>query len=312
MEYKIVRNKFWNGQDKSEEKGSNEVIQYSFDNRGFRHAILRAFNDLTQRTMERNDSENPVPRKDLCDYVCDEDNYKDGKKSFLTLLKEYFSLEQNTDNSEIYNDFNEWHKLACESIKSCLDHYYKEDSVSYGKEQKIVNMTLKGIYCLEGSEEHVNKFSNCHMTLDSFTLEWFYRCCNNEKYKHDDFAKEIGRKNLPVWSNIEKDTIELVDENTKKKDKFHVWGYYDIQEKIASLVKSIELEKDFSVTPFEAEFFIWPQMQMTIAAEAIYSNLLDNSDERNLKEFKAKALSEKYKLLKDLFNKNDFEDPNFI
>lgn len=305
MEYEIVRKKFWDGIDKDE--GNNNVITYNFDDNGFNHAILRAFRDLTQRTMKRKNSSKSVTVKELRDFVCNKNNYKGDKKSFLALLKEYFE----TDN---YPDYNEWHKLACESIETCLKKYYEDESVSYGKEQKIVNMTMKGIYCLEGAVSYVEKFKPCHMALDSFTLEWFYRCCNIEKYKNKKFAKDIGRKNLSVWSNMGKETVKLIDKNTKNKTEYQLFGYYDVQERITSLVQTIESEKqaskpDFTITPFEAEFYIWPQMQITIAAETLYSNF---SDDKGLKEFKAKDVKDKYKILSTLFNATTYEDPCFV
>jgi hypothetical protein len=258
--------------------------------------------------MDRKDKNKAVPAKDLRNFVCNKSNYnKDGQKSFLDLLNEYFK----TDN---YSDYNEWHKLACASIKTCLDYYYNEKSVSYGKEQKIVNMTMKGIYCLEGASDYIGKFKSCHMALDSFTLEWFYRCCNSDIYKEKAFAKDIGRKNLPVWSNMAECTETKIDEKTKTKKTYCLLGYYDIQEKIVSLIKEIELEKqkeddDFSITPFEAEFFIWTQMQITIAAEALYSNF---SDDKEIEDFKAKNIRDKYKMLQDLFSKTSHNDHCFI
>jgi hypothetical protein len=295
MDYTIIRNKFWNGKDETD-----TLLHFNDD--GFKHAIWRAFKDLTQRTMERKDKNKSVSATDLRDFVCDNSHYEQDKKTFLELLKEYFE----TDN---YPDYNEWHKLACDSIITCLNVYYSKKSVTYGKAQKIVNMTMKGAYCLEGADRHIEKFKPCHMALDSFTLEWFYRCCNSVSYEKESFAKNVGRKNLPVWSNMNKDTVKLTDKNAKKESEYDLLGYYDIQERINSLVNKIGTENNIEITTFEAEFFIWPQMQITIAAEALYSKF---SDDEEIKAFKAKNIRDKYIMLQDLFSKISHNDDCFI
>ena len=304
MDYTTVRGMFWDGEDLNE---TGSKVTYKFDKDGFKHAILRAFGDLTQRTMKRKDTSKSVSIKDLRDFVCDGKNYKN-QQTFLCLLNEYFT----TNN---HSDYEKWHELACESIITCLDAYYKKKSVSYGKAQKIVNMTMKGIYCLKGADKYIEKFEPCHMALDSFTLEWLYRCCNSEKYKKEGFAQDTNRKNIPAWSNMAKKTKQLIDKNTKNNQKYSLLGYYDIQKKIASLVEKIQSEKkndnpDFKITPFEIEFFVWPQMQITIAAEALYANITD--DKKRIDDFKAKNIEEKYKLLQDLLNNSQCVKPCFI
>ena len=286
MDYKTIRGKFWDGRDK-DENDDQELITYKFDEDGFKHAILRAFRDLTQRTMTRKNKNESVSTKSLRDYVCNKDKYTgEDQYSFLELINDYFDGK--------YTDYIAWHKLACKFILTCLAEFYEDKSVSYGKAQKIVNMTMKGIYCLEGADKHIEKFQPCHMALDSFTLEWFYRCSNSVKYKNDI---KVMRKNLTTWSNL-----------TESKNG-DVFGYYDIQDGISKLVEKIKENKQLDITPFEAEFYIWPQMQITIAAEALYSNF---KDQKELDDFKEKLVKEKYNLLKKLFNSTECEDPCFI
>ena len=42
----------------------------------------------------------------------------------------------------------------------------------YGQAQKVVNMTFKYLYCCDGID--VDKFADCHMPLDKYTLAWLF------------------------------------------------------------------------------------------------------------------------------------------
>ena len=82
---------------------------------------------------------------------------------------------------------DKWHKECCDKILDCFNEYY-DNGVAYGKAQKIVNMTMKGIYCLDGAENYEDWFKHCHMALDSIILEWFKRdvvSFYNKKNKSD-------------------------------------------------------------------------------------------------------------------------------
>lgn len=101
---------------------------------------------------------------------------------------------------------------------------------TYGKAQKIINMSFKYLFCCDDApgmiiNSHYEKhFRYCHMPLDSYTLEW-YKQKNNYKQKNY------------TWSKMEKDE------------------YSEIQNGIRNnLNSSVD-------TPLETEFKVWPEIQ---------------------------------------------------
>jgi hypothetical protein len=67
--------------------------------------------------------------------------------------------------------FPSWHDDACCKVIEILEKRY--NGVTYGKAQKIVNMTFKYLYCFEGALDFEDCFGECHMPLDSKILEWY-------------------------------------------------------------------------------------------------------------------------------------------
>lgn len=165
-------------------------------------------------------------------------------KGFLQQFIDYF-------NSPFITNFDKWHHdTACMFLK-VLTTYYKK--AYYGKAQKIVNMMFKHLYCMNFGENQKgdksdwivldrNYFIHCHMPLDSFTLDWLHR-------KDGEAVCE--------WSNLEYNS----NKNQGKASTDYT-KYLDRVKKQFSSNKGI--------TAFEAEFYIWPQMQITQALETVY------------------------------------------
>lgn len=154
-------------------------------------------------------------------------------------------------------EFDDWHEKICEDF---LKRFRLKDN-KYGKAQKVINMTFKYIYCLEGAKEREDYFRFCHMPLDSITLEWFYRLKEKGvKITIDNKEEKICRK-YPSWSNLRKTS------SGEKKDR--EYGYVDIQNVIRKY-----LENNTELTPLKVEFIIWPQMQLAMAEEGLFSQLV--------------------------------------
>lgn len=101
----------------------------------------------------------------------------------------------------------------------------------YGKAQKIINMTFKYLYTyyynIEDSDI-LNKFKDCHFTLDSYTLRWL-NGCKNVKNKPRCLNSET------TWSKLNR------------------MEYIEIQKYASECVKEL-----FQETPMiEAEYLIW-------------------------------------------------------
>jgi len=63
-------------------------------------------------------------------------------------------------------------------------------------------------------------------------------------------------------------------------------------------------------TPLQAEFFVWKNIQLELAAEGVYNKLFDfKADNEVTKEdFKRKTLEEKLESLKEILNSLNFDE----
>ena len=108
-------------------------------------------------------------------------------------------------------------------------------------------MMFKHLYCMNFGQENSWKvlqeeyFEYCHMPLDSFTLDWLKRKDNTA---------------VCEWSNL---TYNSVSKNGQAST-----SYVEYLERVKKLFPINGL------TAFKAEFYIWPQMQITQALETIY------------------------------------------
>lgn len=304
-----LKSEFWDG--KYQEK------DYCFDEEGIKIAVKRALRDFTDRTEKLNPDSGyksfgvEEKFKVLCGTDGKEYNEpKDG--SFVQKFIVFFEKPDNKNNAT-QDAFDAWHKEMCEEFLAVIGPKY-QGGLKYGKAQKIVNMTLKNAYCLKNKVN--SKFTNCdkyyeycHMPLDSLTLEWFKRTqtwlkdyCKNG---HSKGSFDFLCKYLPEsWSKMEEDS--------KADDKF---GYETIQNRIRTYLKDYA-DKNKSTdqlqgyTPLQAEFFVWKNIQLELAAEGVYNKLFDfKADNEVTKEdFKRKTLEEKLESLKEILNSLNFDE----
>lgn len=247
----------------------------TFDDGGYRTAITRAVRDLTARTLT------PISKGEgsLVEELLSEQE----TNSFFNNIKKYF------ENSELDKDsFDDWHSKRCKEVLTVINkHYTNQDGseICYGKAQKIVNMTLKGCYCLDGARQKEEYFTYCHMALDSFTLAWYNRNAQANRFE----------KNKTAWSNL-----------TEEK-------YKNIQTNIRKIELDIKLFKN--LTPLQEEFLIWPLEIMINTVKEVnkcFGGLIDG-------DF-VEEYFETYKMKNDLRMantilgriQNDSLDPEFI
>lgn len=249
----------------------------SIDDSGIKESLKRALNDFTPRTEE-------IKKKITRDEMLEKLEKKEC--GFLAAFKKYF--EEAPAKSQ--NDFDDWHHKMCEKFCACFNDNF--ENLQYGKAQKIVNMTFKNIYCLKGAEKKEDYFEQCHMPLDSLTLEWVYRTMKPTN------GKKYTREKIPAWSKLCYDSSK---ENTAKLD------YISIQEDIRK-----HFENSNEWTPLKAEFVIWPQIQLELAAEGLFNQLWhigegpDDAEYANCKGklqqaskiFKSKSVKDKLDYLK--------------
>ncbi len=133
-----------------------------------------------------------------------------------------FVAKANDLNVEIVK-FNSDHALSPDKMISRVDI----KKITYGKAQKIVNMTMKQLYCFDNAHTYQSSvFQYCHIPIDSVILEFF---CLNSKY---------------VWSNLDKTEYSKVQCECKRQ--------WDDKVTEAKLRPSDDMRHIFF-----AEFVIW-------------------------------------------------------
>ncbi len=166
-----------------------------------------------------------------------------------------------TENEKRKN-FDMMHHELCEKM---IKAFSKEIMITYGQAQKIINMAFKYLYCFQSIDRKY--FKNCHMPLDSFTLEWLYRAClRGEKIEGLEKnlsvrgqGKYVKKDAIGTWSSIKYDTEE-------NKDKCTYLFYLKLLR-----------QKFVNECLLEMDFYIWPRIQKILATEAFIKTFKDDN-----------------------------------
>ena len=259
-------------------------------------ALRRSFRDINFRTLHEKSTDYPELGEgdNITTFLIE----KLREAGFIKKFVAYFS--------KIEEDFDKWHHEACEIFLNVLKKYYCD--AKYGKAQKIVNMMFKHLYCMNfgGSKDNLlvldeDYFLNCHLTLDSFTLEWFYREVVGKWYNKKDVkdrGDQIHKGNFDSWSNLEYSTTKNdytryteVKYSCKNEDNcrliksgnkyfYHYMFFVTIiREFFETEQKSTDEQKRYvGKTPFLAEFYIWPDIQLHLTAEALFGQSIGQEE----------------------------------
>lgn len=149
--------------------------------------------------------------------------------------------------------FDEWYKTTYENFLDKYKGIMRQNKIDenvvenqgIGKVQKIINMTLKYLYCM-ADENQEKKFEHCHMPLDHYTLEnWFCRVVGqNMIYEEGIDKKQLDE--LKVWSKI-----------------LDYGLYMKVQKKISAYVKESKYEiEGIKMSSLQAEFIIWEEEKL--------------------------------------------------
>lgn len=241
-----------------------------------RYALKKAFNDFNFRTLTKEKSFDSVykkwdaQQKEMLKMQKESITHQEAPsvtgylverlgKPFEDRFVKYFS---NAPLSR--EEFDNWHHQTCKMFLDQLNGKNNGSVASqpiytnlkYGKAQKIVNMMFKHLYCFKSQEIWKDKwdpyFQYCHVTLDNFTLTWFEReVCPHQR--------------IESWSNLDF-TENAVDKNNYTFYLEHIRKFFDKQK--------LDVKSPYrEVTPFQAEFYIWPDIQLRLAAEALFFEL---------------------------------------
>ncbi len=136
-------------------------------------------------------------------------------------------------------DYDEWIKKVGERFIALCASY---GTFQFGKAQKIINVTMKHLYCYHVDEAY---FSFCHIALDSMTYTGNpTNSLNGGFYKCEVNPKAVTR----AFSNLTWDEYIEIQKAMREylAKPHHTYGdYVDT--------------KSGNLTPFKAEFFIWPR-----------------------------------------------------
>ena len=219
---------------------------------GVEKAVKKAVGDLTERTLKKKKGVKNYPEKE------DDKVKKLADKGFIQYIEKYFNSEKPNDAEE----FDKWHRDACKMVESAFEKYY--DNWAYGKAQKIVNMTLKYVYCLDWAKDYREYFEYCHIPLDSFTLEWIQR--NVFPIVKDKIrGKNPIKGSVDSWSNLK---------YLKRRTKEDRYTYQDFVAWVREYFQNGQCEYQ-GLYPLEAEFYLWKEIQLHIALENLCGQFSD-------------------------------------
>ena len=243
-------------------------------------ALSRAFRDITPRTMTRKKLAPGDTKVEFCNMP---------KKLLSFSGSDGMPFQEQIENwfyKKTEADFASVHHKACITVQTFLKNHYEEESCTYGKAQKVINMMFKHLYCMDGAENAEDRFQDCHIALDSFTLEWFKRAI----VEQDIHMKKAEVDNWSVLQYLAGETYYQVAAKKNSEDgneedssapedtskQFYTYNY--IVETIQTYWAKNSANPYAGLTPFQAEFYIWDEMQLHLAAEALFSQNVGRED----------------------------------
>lgn len=185
-----------------------------------------------------------------------EEMFKRITNSLMECLNKYCT-DQNT--------FDAWHKETCLWLTDALECLCKKGIiVKPGKAQKLINMSLKHIFCFDSAEEAAlnGTFQFCHVPVDKYLLSWYYREVKGMGTLPDDKLK---------WGHFEYEE------------------YYRIQLEIRNYLADKKRNLDYidgkgnPLTPFESEFYVWNEEKLIRTADAFINELNWNNSTKWMK-----------------------------
>ena len=167
-------------------------------------------------------------------------------------------------------EYEAWHSETCEGFISNVKKLSGKD-IQYGKAQKILNMTMKYLLCMQGSEQYRTRFQGCHMPLDTYTLEWF---CDTIVPWYEDVTK----RSVSV-TEIKENSWSKLERGSENEPYTYLWIQQQIRDYLNSKANTKYLNKeDDPLTPFEAEFYIWPEQKFKKTYKEMIGQVVYESD----------------------------------
>ena len=149
--------------------------------------------------------------------------------------------------NKIFRYFNSDEDNFVPCFSECIDlskHILNNNR--YGIAQKFINMSFKYLYCYADAGNFENKFQDCHMPLDKYTIKWV------KSLKDKDINKKLGLIGN-AWANIDEtlyNAIQKLITDTLNRNYTYTISYNkNVSESTCILPKN----------KLHAEFIIWHQ-----------------------------------------------------
>lgn len=161
--------------------------------------------------------------------------HKDKRDEGFELLAEniceYFNNPPKTSQTE----FDAFHRELCDKLIEYFNAFLT-NGMTYGKAQKLINITFKHLFCTKEAMGKLGYFQYCHTPIDNTVLNW---CA-------EKIGLNVQRSN---WSNIK-------DYNV----------YKDIQKGILNYLNSpanteYRFSDGTSFTPLAVDFYVWAEAE---------------------------------------------------
>ena len=190
------------------------------------------------------------------------DEKNDAFDNLAKNIKQYLGGAPTTN----LQDYTEMHKNWCIQFKKDMPTYKPTD----GHAQKIINMTMKYLYCLfydqttKSLKRYPKHFDYCHMTLDKYTFNWFKGATSNGRIKKD-LAKikyEWSKLDYSLYNSVQDEINEILQKN----------------QNYAVSCATVNTPAQNYILPqksIEAEFVIWHQEQINELRKEIEKAELD-------------------------------------
>lgn len=262
--YENIRRMFWDG---TQTDKNGVTVVYKLDEYGIKHSIWRALRDYTARTEEKKEGDSSASADKM---IC-------AMPKFIARMNEYFGMKEPYTTA---TEYDTWHNQMCELFMSEMQEHKIRAEVKYGKAQKIVNMSMKTIFCLNGADQKAEEgyFDFCHMPLDSITINWFReyvaeRWFNLHKKRNERIKISLEGGPLPKWSSLTFAAADTYANYCNKINQYSKQTPYDYMFFVTMIREYFKQPSTINfydgLTPFEAEFYIWAEMQYEMAAETL-------------------------------------------
>lgn len=187
-----------------------------------------------------------------------EDYYFGMEKAFDDAFKQYarrekkkYATAKQTLMEPIVDRLFKYFNSAEDNFNSCFNDCIalsKQilNNNRYGVAQKFTNMSFKYLYCYADAINFENKFYDCHMPLDKYTIKWV------KSLKNKTLNQQLGAVNN-AWANIDEELYNNIQGfigDTLKSN---------IQYTISYNKKHTETTCILPENRLYAEFIIWHQ-----------------------------------------------------